>query len=587
MKKYLMMSMAAVALAGTFTSCSKDTELYDPEAAQNQVVFNYQQAFIKVFGQPASNHDWGFGDALTRAAVAPWATTHAKPHAWESGFDFAKTIKSEDDLPDGAVDLTDSKLDQNLWVDGICYVPSTHTQGGTLKCRITGGAKVYNFGKIDDLDLDVHANADNSQAATFYNVGTITNFAPNAGGDHTIYNVGTMTVTKTSNISELYNNGDLDFDKEYNPYYNDPNPTVDLHSKMTIYSTGNGSVNVLVKADWKAACHIDQTVNFFGSVQFQTPTTDKYICGIVSANKDVVDQNGDHIRIDSDITTSYIKTYNLCLSGDNIFLTKEGYVSADKITFEGTGRITDGNEYEAIKVEANSIALVEANAFSIPNGGQHFGNGVYTNLEGAANYYDTNDPAVGGTSECGGAWGKTPEKDPTPGTSNEPKGSLRIMAEDLSANDATDFDFNDVVFDVYYGAAGSAYVMVEAAGGTLPLYIWNGEEEIEVHELFDQPTNTMINTNASAHGAAVDGLPAQRIDLTFGVNSAADASKIKIYVVKNEVKYELTAELGKPAAKIAVPAGTPYADERENVNTAFEFDEWVKNPSFKLSNSND
>lgn len=63
-----MMSMAAVALAGTFTSCSKEKDLLDPEAAQNQIVLNYQQAFIKTFGQPAANQDWGFGSTLTRTA---------------------------------------------------------------------------------------------------------------------------------------------------------------------------------------------------------------------------------------------------------------------------------------------------------------------------------------------------------------------------------------------------------------------------------------------------------------------------------------------------------------------------------------
>lgn len=571
-----MMSMAAVALAGTFTSCSKDTELYDPEAAQNQVVFNYQQAFIKVFGQPASNHDWGFGDALTRAAVAPWATTHAKPHDWERNLVF--------DLPENAIDITEN-WDQYGNYSGkkgkIYYVPEGKTFNLDLHYQIEfkeEGMALYNYGTITGMS---NFNC-GDYIVTFYNAGTIDNFWANSKR-HTIVNTGNLTLSDYANVGTLYNSGHLVFKgNQYNPWPNIP-------SAMSVYSTAENGASLELPdgGQWEATCHIDHNLVTGARLDIQTDTTDKYICGIVSTNKDDVDQFGDHIRIDSDITTSYISTYNLCLSADNIFLTKEGYVSADKITFEGTGRITDGNEYEAIKVEANSIALVEANAFSIPNGGQHFGNGVYTNLEGAANYYDTDDPAVGGTSECGGAWGKTPEKDPTPGTSNEPKGSLRIMAEDLSANDATDFDFNDVVFDVYYGTAGSAYVMVEAAGGTLPLYIWNGEEKIEVHELFNQPTNTMINTNASAHGAAVDDQPAQRINLTFAVNSAADANEIKIYVVKNEVEYELTAKLGEPAAKIAVPAGTPYAAERENVNTAFKFDEWVKNPGFKLSNSND
>ena len=79
----------------------------------------------------------------------------------------------------------------------------------------------------------------------------------------------------------------------------------------------------------------------------------------------------------------------------------------------------------------------------------------------------------------------TPD-DPYPGVS-----SLRIMAEDLSASEASDFDFNDVVFDVVWKSDSEAEIILQAAGGTLPLTV-NG---VEVHGAFEVETNVMVNTN--------------------------------------------------------------------------------------------
>ena len=68
MKKYLMTVMAAIAFCAAFTSCSKNEDLYDPDYQSKAIVQTYNDAFIKVFGQPSANQDWGFGkSASTRA----------------------------------------------------------------------------------------------------------------------------------------------------------------------------------------------------------------------------------------------------------------------------------------------------------------------------------------------------------------------------------------------------------------------------------------------------------------------------------------------------------------------------------------
>ena len=62
------------------------------------------------------------------------------------------------------------------------------------------------------------------------------------------------------------------------------------------------------------------------------------------------------------------------------------------------------------------------------------------------------------------------------------------MAEDLTISGG-DFDFNDVVFDAVT-VNGATVVTLQAAGGTMPLYI----EDNEVHELFGVSQSTMVNT---------------------------------------------------------------------------------------------
>ena len=65
MKKYLMTGVAAVAMCAAFTSCSKNENLYDPGAVEEMEIASvyeqYNQAFIKTFGQVNPNQDWGFG----------------------------------------------------------------------------------------------------------------------------------------------------------------------------------------------------------------------------------------------------------------------------------------------------------------------------------------------------------------------------------------------------------------------------------------------------------------------------------------------------------------------------------------------
>ena len=69
-----MTVMAAVALGGLFSSCSKEMESVEgTNSVVQDIVANYETAFITRFGQPAENQTWGFGPITsgTRAVVQP------------------------------------------------------------------------------------------------------------------------------------------------------------------------------------------------------------------------------------------------------------------------------------------------------------------------------------------------------------------------------------------------------------------------------------------------------------------------------------------------------------------------------------
>ncbi|MDL2305729.1 LruC domain-containing protein, partial [Bacteroides sp. OttesenSCG-928-D19] len=143
----------------------------------------------------------------------------------------------------------------------------------------------------------------------------------------------------------------------------------------------------------------------------------------------------------------------------------------------------------------------------------------------------------------------------------------RIIAEDLG--DSDDFDFNDVVFDVALNKQGTTVVTLQAAGGTLPLYIEVGSESIEVHECFGVPTTTMVNTGKSA----------QITPVVFRLPSCNSVDDVKIRVADAVAgNYYLKAESGKAPQKICVPTTYEWTNERQSIDSKYpKFKDWVGN----------
>jgi hypothetical protein len=169
---------------------------------------------------------------------------------------------------------------------------------------------------------------------------------------------------------------------------------------------------------------------------------------------------------------------------------------------------------------------------------------------------------------------------------------FRVMAEDLTITASgaqSDFDFNDVVFDVKYVSSTKALVKVRAAGGIYPIRI-AGRDDKEIHALLGGGM-TMTNTYPNNHYQY--DAEAFEVDGTFGSSSADAQFKLGVKAITVEVNKGggwtlLEAPAGKVASKIGVPVNVDWCDEFQDIDTKWgtnAFENWVASegaPFWKL-----
>jgi len=143
----------------------------------------------------------------------------------------------------------------------------------------------------------------------------------------------------------------------------------------------------------------------------------------------------------------------------------------------------------------------------------------------------------------------------------------RVIAEDLSASEAGDFDFNDVVFDVVKAEGGVTTLKLICAGGVLPLRVRgaNQAEGTEIHSLFgeNEPNANgqykMYNTGLSPK------MPEAEFTVEGTYTTPEQIRNIIIEVKKDDKWMELKAETGKAACKILVDDTFTPVPERKNI----------------------
>ena len=521
MKKYLMTGIAALAMTAGFTSCSSNDDAFDYQENANQIVETYKTNFIKAFGQPAADQNWGFGAAVTRANLNmngnEWEYTPGVTVA-EKNLVFAHVNKDKSQVV-GATEEFPYNL-ENYYVTQVWTGTDTYSTVDKTSTGIVGSSKMNNL----------HI-AETSSA-------TITNGDLSTGWFH-VNNFNRGDNTDWSGNTLVGESGTLDFA---------------YHS-----SEDNNYHNKWIAVPGSA---IDASLAGY-----------YYICF-------------DFISYPDDCYT----IFRFKVNGQEHTANLPGAWTLEKAQGQKlTYTVYEGAWPNGQNVEHEiTIGSTESEKWSIDNVVQ--GNMAIP----ADNVYT--DWII-----------RLVEAQPA----GDPK--LRVFAEDLSATESSDFDFNDVVFDAEYVSASDVKVTIHAAGGTLPLKV-NG---IEVHEAltsvnsglansarsYDKEnktwienlavqTTTMINTQAARvypdypKYQCIDGMAAYTFHITTftdwsnnqAIFSGQVRDRIKVEVDKG-TWMELTAPVGEPACKVAVPINRTWQLERVGLGSAFA--QYVIDPTYK------
>ena len=603
--------------AMTISSCSSNE--IEPMSASDLALAKYEKAFIARFGQPAKDQTWGFGTVATKSFGL---STRAISSSYRFPDD-ASSDKFLDDVPEeiqyygnigngggyaSGISYIDGSInDVNIWggwdgsktsggtlyvkgnvdlTNGRFYVADNTTiylvKGATLKLKadnanfqngcnfyIADGAKIV-------TDGDFIPNSCN-----FYNHGTIkaANVLPN--GNSLIYNRGkieTGKVTLNNEDTKLVNDGELSA-SELNTWGSSKfqntgiatisgNTTINSNNNIWVNNGQYTTANYTYKAGSSEVvntCSMKVTGEFYinlgdnaGQNSFRMDGGASCVVGSFKADGPFYIYMGANALFKVEGTA----TLDAAKANYGIYGPTSGYaVFQAKDIVNGT----DGQAYEV--TYGNNLYIVADAHFAQGYSGDY----PYIDFkEGCSKdniYTNGNLPSFSiESSECNpGFTGETP--DPTP------QADVRVIAEDLSVSDNSDFDFNDVVFDVTFDSPeqGKTTITLQAAGGTLPLYV-GGQE---VHEKFGVSTKTMVNTGT---GVSKDPVSFELND-TFG----HDANNILVQVEKEGVLVEITAERGRVASKIAVSPNYEWCTEKQDIEKKYpNFSKYVSNPSFDI-----
>ena len=480
---------------------------------------------------------------------------------------FAPDYRSEIYLLEGAT----LKLGEvsALNFKGIIYIAEGAKLETANHLKINGTSKVYNHGTVSAKIFEVNTSS------FLYNVGTLTAESVNAeSNDSRIVNDGTINSKNVIvNAGAVQNNNEWNVSELTKINSNNSGWVNNGHWTTGNYAYIGGSENVInncfleVENDFEmnissetGAFKIDGgggvlTKNFYGgrdsstgaisgpfridmganavfvvseTAQFESGRGDDEGFGIfgVSSVAPAVFQAKDIVR---DATLQAQRSHGAVTYGGNLYVSAETHFAQG---YDGEG---DGS--------------VAAKPFIYVKDGFTIADNIY------AAGFKSGKPNI-----------NIPQTPCSPGfKGGDPL--YRVIAEDLSATEGGDFDFNDVVFDVVKAESGVTTLKLICAGGVLPLRVRgaNQAEGTEIHSLFGETTPNakgeykMYNT-----GAGPDKDPVEfTIEGTY--TTPQQIANIIIEVKKDGIWMELKATRGKAACKILVDDTFKPVVERRNI----------------------
>ena len=588
MKKYLMTGIAAVALCAAFTSCSHDMTPASQEeinAVQaKKVVDTYNAAFVAKFGQPASNQDWGFGSgasARTRAnAGANYATTHeykdangnvvaganmnhnewADPTKEKGGWEVVPALTPEQKAVVTAyfqchpnLGYEDPQL-RHFFVQQV-YKGGTAQAGPSSESITAANGSVYNSGNMNLLTVgEANSHINNFNAGTCSESDVLDNGQSVGGTTHK------DQITLMVNVDDTSCFG-----------YHETGSSTHHNNKA-------GLVGWAIIHEWAQTNYPGYVAGFAGWLD---DGYNRSYMGFDLALKEGAEASSDVAMKYNDGPESYnyamVNGSIVSINGDT-----EIEVNGKKIYYLSTNK----NQYVAAASKTIQDSEIQA---EYRVNGQYIGK--YVNVDNLLALI--NDGWLPVKDKNLREWVKVGKSDgyftdwivtltEAKRKDVEDPNNVRIIAEDLTPS-TTDWDFNDVVFDVEFNEAGtSAQVTLLKAGGTLELKVAGHE----VHAAFGYPDPDattgrykMINTGAKAD---VNGATAQPFTVSCNKNNRGNDIVIEVNkgTKENPIWITLEAKQGQPAAKLAVKTTFQIPDERVNIETYYpNFLKYVKDPS--------
>lgn len=625
-----LVSVTALVGAMTIVSCSHD-DAFNEGNIVRAVNDQYAAAFEKAFGKVDASVDWGFSSksaAGTRAvgdyasykgAIAPTVTF---PEDADASQFLAEVPAGVGKLPTwgagpGSYFIDESTAQVSTWA-GVSKIYVTGTvdlsaddtdatapkfapdnrseiylvEGATLKLgevsalnfnvaaiyiaegatlqttgmlKANSATKVYNHGTVGVGTLEVNTSS------FFYNVGTLTAESVNAeSNDSRVVNDGTINAAAVVvNAGAVQNNAEWTVTATTTINSNNSGWVNNGHWTTENYAYVGGSANVINN------CFLEVKNNFEMNISSVTGAFKMDAgCGVLTKN----------FYGGRDSSTEAISgPFKIVMGQGSLFK-----VTETAVLESGRGAVGDSYEYGIFGPTEGGYAVFQAKNIvreeSLKNtwGAVTYGGHLYVSAE--THFAQGNDgmEAHKFIFEQDGfsvdknifAAGFTPgkpaitiEETPCcPGFSGD-ETLYRVIGEDLSAVEAGDFDFNDVVFDVVKAEGGKTTLKLICAGGVLPLRVRGaGEPEgVEIHSVFGQTTPNANGEYNMYNTGAGRTAPEATFTVEGEYTTPEQIKNIIIEVKKNGVWMELNATRGEAACKILVDSSFKPVAERHNI----------------------
>ena len=548
MKKQLLRVLSLAAGVLTITACSSEYDFeskYNTETERDKV---FNEIFVETFGEPDAYHTWGF----ERPETAETRAVNKNGNQWHDSnyFDLAYDPVVTEEEKIGVFNYVNKDVNyietveqenwSEYWIsqvwDGENDANASNVKA-PLSVPFSGESDaIAGAAHMDYLHVKESASqGDDIASWTHFND---FNSANNEGN----YEGGKLYMYESGTLSFGYHNSYCDF-------YSDKYIVV---SGATIFGTNSQYANYYyVCFDFEGTVSKEQT-----RISGNYKTTHTWVNTDSSGNGDGYEE---------------ANLQNVNFEVDGLYTTEtltNDVIDAAVATAYQNNSYVDGNGYHHTYTATPDYNSFKANSWV--NGNKHF--------DGDNNFTD---------------W--IVRISPAKHNSVEPEiYARRVIAEDLGTAEATDFDYNDVVFDVVWDdATGTGTtITLKAAGGTLPLRLIVVDDDHrttsisnpatasgswvklnrEVHDWFDVSTSTMVNTGI-----------ASAPEKSEHYSGKIYADNVRIFVQKDNEWYEITAEAGEPAEKLAAGTDYPWMGERISITTKTE---WYHNFLLYVANAN-